>query len=56
MILRRVESSIAFQLHIKMAKRGIKERAATVGIAVLIASFCALEIFLGPIFKERGKK
>jgi len=39
-----------------MAKKGIKERAATVGIAILIASFCALEIFLRPILKERDKK
>ena len=39
-----------------MAKRGLKERVTNFGFAVLIATFCAIEIILRPIAKDRKKE
>ena len=38
-----------------MAKRGLKERVANLGLVVLIATFCAIEIILRPIVTDRSK-
>jgi len=39
-----------------MAKKGLKERVVNFSIAVLIASFCALEIILRPVIKDGSKE
>lgn len=39
-----------------MAKIGLKERVTNLGLAVLIATFCAIEIILRPIVKDRRKE